>query len=289
MKKVERNKPKQEEAAPEAAPISVIVLNFGDSPRVLYRPNGKTVTIPVGGAVTVEQSERSVERIKARDKSLVILPEDIADKATGPFMRQVLNALRDFDSLDYDRALHICRVTLGDDAFDTPRPNKLEMRVALARRAKDAAHYIIAGAADTADKLLGEGRVLKDLELKPADGAPGLVAGDVVQGDPADNSDVSFFERPPGYVDPDATHSDGANSTDAAGKDTGDSSDSENDDGSAGADGARTDEGDAGGGGAQENSGAAGGEGQVSGDPAPASGQAPETPVSRPPRPVKGE
>lgn len=227
-----KNTPKKE--APEPTPTqAVMLLNFGDSARVVYKPNGKPVQVDIGAIVSTDLSERAIERIKARDKTLIVLPPDIAEKAAGPFMQNVLEALRDFNDLTYERALYICMCTLGEGAFESQRPTKTELRLALARRAKDAAHYIIAGAYETADKLLGEGREVP--EFKPAIDGVGLVTGDVVQGDPdtedQDGNDTRFFQRPAGYVEPE-TGGDGAA---AEGDAQGDTQKPDADDGQAGA------------------------------------------------------
>jgi len=149
-------------------------------------------------------------------------------------MQTVLDALRDFDDLTYERALYICNCTLGEGTFESQRPSKTEMRQALARRAKDAAHYIIAGAYETADKLLGEGREIP--EFKPAKDGVGVVTGDVVHGDPdtedEHGNDTRYFQRPAGYVEPDT----GANDEAAEGDHAGHEAQLSDDHGQAGAD-----------------------------------------------------
>jgi len=173
--------------APKTELVSetVLLLNFGDGERVVHNAKGKPRNIQVGAAERIELSARSIERIKGRDPALVILPVDIADRSTSPLMRRVLEALKNFNNLSYDEALAVCVSVLGESAFDTPRPNKNEMRVALARRAKDAAYYIQKGAHETADQLLGLGREVKPL-AQAADGL-GLVQSDIVTGDPEED------------------------------------------------------------------------------------------------------
>lgn len=183
MKRIKREEPKK--PAPEG--VGCIVINFGDGTRVLYNARGRTQSVPVGGTVDIMLSEKSIERIRSRDETLVILSDDIAEKAKSPWMKRVLDTLRDFDLLTYEYALQVAIAILGDGQFSNPRPSKIEIRLALARRAKDAAFYIQKGANETADQLLGEGREVKPLE-QASDGV-GVVPGDLVQGDPEEGDD----------------------------------------------------------------------------------------------------
>lgn len=185
MKRIQREEQKKPAPAPEG--VGCIVINFGDGTRVLYNVRGRTQAVPVGGTVDIMLSEKSIERIRSRDETLVILSDDIAEKAKSPWMKRVLDTLRDFDSLTYEYALQVATAILGDGQFANPRPSKVEIRIALARRAKDAAFYIQKGANETADQLLGEGREVKPLE-QASDGV-GVVPGDLVQGDPEEGDD----------------------------------------------------------------------------------------------------
>lgn len=171
---------------------TAILLNFGTADRVINNYKGKGRLIAVGGAETIDISPRTAERIRTRDTTLVLLPPDIEDKSTGPYMRRVMQTLKNFNNMSYDECLGVCIAVLGEGAFESPRPGKSEMRIALARRAKDAAHYIQAGAMETADKLLGEGREVK---LQPSQNGVGVTTSDVVQGDPEENDDELTDEQ----------------------------------------------------------------------------------------------
>lgn len=269
------------EEAPQTE--TVILLNFGDGERVVHNAKGKARNIQVGAAEPIELSARSIERIKTRDPSLVILPADIADRSTSPLMKRVLDTLKDFNNLSYEYALSVCIAVLGEGAFDTPRPNKNEMRIALARRAKDAAYYIQKGAQETADELLGLGREVKPLAAAP-DGV-GLVQTDLVTGDPEDDDNGSDAEP-----DDDANGSDSENEDDDSADQQDTDAESDGDDQSPGDDNAGSADGaDGEGGGGSENHSQGDGAGEKHRRIRPVTAETPASPATaeRAQRPVK--
>jgi hypothetical protein len=163
----------------------VTLMNFGDAPHVVMDHRNRPREVSIGGLVDVELTETQLKRIKKRHEVLMVLPADLLDKAQGPHMRMVLDALRNFDQITYDDALKVAGDVFGPNELGV-RPKKSIIRVALAKRAREAAHYIQVGAADTADRLLGKDR---PVTTKASENGPGVVPADIVQGDPDPEAD----------------------------------------------------------------------------------------------------
>lgn len=162
-------------------PTKVTLMNFADAAHVVMDYRNRPQQVEIGGLREVELTPTQLRRVQRRHETLMIVPPDIAEKANGPHMRRVLDTLRNFDSLTYDDALNAANAVFGPNELGV-RPKKSIIRMALAKRAREAAHYIQAGALDTADKLLGKDRPIA--EVKPAKDGPGVVTADIVQGDP---------------------------------------------------------------------------------------------------------
>lgn len=186
--------------ASTAPQSEVTLMNFSDSPRVFNDFRNRPVLVNVGATVTAKLTNTTIERIKRRMKSIVVLTPDIADHASAPHMRLALDTLRNYSTMKEIDLRAVADKVFGR-GFLGPTPKREEIRSALAKRCKDAAAYIQMGAIDAAEQILGR----NNPDPEPVKGAEKEVEkSDLVQGD--DEEDLS---------DDDGEHGDDASGDDA--------------------------------------------------------------------------
>lgn len=183
MAKATRLTSEPAKAVVEAPGEVTTLVNFGSSPRVLHDTMGRSFMVPIGGVATRKLPTQTIKRIKQRTPTLMALPAELVEHTEAPLLRTTLDALRDFDGLSNEDALFVHDKVFGRGGLSM-RPTKPEIRLALAKRCRDAAEYIAAGAYETAAKLLGKGRP-EPVHLAASTDGPGLshVDPDLVQGD----------------------------------------------------------------------------------------------------------
>lgn len=165
----------------------VTIINFGDKPRVLQDARNRSFIVEIGGVVTRRINDTVRDRIKRRTPTLMAIPKEVVEHTEAPLIRAALEALRNFDSLSVEDAIFVHDKVFGRGHLGM-RPTKPEIRMALAKRCKDAAEYIAAGAYETAEALLGRGRP-EPVRLAPSADGLGITSEDVdiVKGDDDDD------------------------------------------------------------------------------------------------------
>lgn len=194
MAQAPQTKSKRHETGPlnerrNAPAERVILINFGDRPRVVYDMRNKPVSVDIGevkGPLDIAAS--SLDRLRRRISPLLAMPESVAHHADAPLMKEILATLKRWNEISEEDAVYYHDKVFGR-GFLGRKPGKMEIRFALAKRVKDAAEYISAGAYETAQKLLGDG---KPEPVRLSQQGPGVAEvskdADIVKGDDDDGA-----------------------------------------------------------------------------------------------------